>query len=368
MIRPARLLAGLAASVLLIVPLSGAAAGSPARSAASPPVVRSVTLITGDVVRVSTRRRPARGRLDAGPDGAMPMRRSARSASTSTSSRNAARLLAAKRLDLDLFDVAALIELEYDDARRSTIPVIVDYGQGQVAADESRQARRSQPREKTVALPTIGAAAFAADKERARDLLALAHEWSRRNRRCHRPHGRRGAGRSRRPRRSSPRRLGAADPRSGGVGCRLRRHGHDRRRARHRLRPHASGSRRTGRGHGQLHGRRRASSTATGTAPTSPRRSSGTGAASGGTYRGVAPGARADDRQGPRGRRLRRGLVGSRRHGVGGRERRGRREHEPRRRHHRRHGPAEPRDRRPLGAVRHALRGGCRQQRQARPR
>ena len=57
MIRFARLLAGLAASVLLAVPLSGAAASSPPRPAAAPAVWHRVTLITGDVVRVADARR-----------------------------------------------------------------------------------------------------------------------------------------------------------------------------------------------------------------------------------------------------------------------------------------------------------------------
>ena len=43
-------------------------------------------------------------------------------------------LLEANRLDDDLFDVTALIESEYDDTSRGTLPVMVDYGKGDAAA------------------------------------------------------------------------------------------------------------------------------------------------------------------------------------------------------------------------------------------
>lgn len=162
------LLVSVLACTLVAVPLSGA------QSASSPKPVGSseahvVTLVTGDVVRV-VERSDGRRSITVEPDesGSVPeVAISEAGEHLYVMPQRAARLLAAKRLDLDLFDIAALIELEYDDARRSTIPVIVDYGQGQVAADESRQAGLAAA-EKTVALPTIGAAAFAADKERAR--------------------------------------------------------------------------------------------------------------------------------------------------------------------------------------------------------
>ena len=63
----------------------------------------------------------------------------------------------------------------------------------------------------------------------------------------------------------------------------------------------------------------------------------GSGAASDGLRKGVAPGAEPDDRQGARRRRLRRGLLGPGRHGLGRRPGRRRRQHEPGRRHRRRH-------------------------------
>ena len=85
----------------------------------------------------------------------------------------------------------------------------------------------------------------------------------------------------------------------------------------------------------------------------------GTGAASGGDYKGVAPGADlivgkvlgGAERRGP-------GLLGAGRHGVGRRVGRRHREHEPRRHDAlRRDRPDVAGGRRALGAVRHALRG-----------
>ena len=156
---------------LAAVPLSAAGTGvaSGARGAGAPPVQRTVTLITGDVVRVLTytdgRRAVA---LEPAPDGTVP-----RVAVSDTGTHlyvvpdAAAPLLAAGRLDRDLFDVAALIRQRYDDTRSPTLPVIVDYGSGAAAATESQQATLAAA-EKTVTVAKLGAAAFAADKVRAR--------------------------------------------------------------------------------------------------------------------------------------------------------------------------------------------------------
>ena len=129
---------------LVAVPLSAAAGGASSGHgpAAARPEVRSVTLITGDVVRVSNYADGKRAvALEPGPDGTMP-----RVAVSDTGSNlyvvpdTAVPLLAAKKLDRDLFDVAGLIRQHYDDARSRTLPVIVDYGRGAAAAAESREA------------------------------------------------------------------------------------------------------------------------------------------------------------------------------------------------------------------------------------
>ena len=128
-----RLLLGLTAVLaagLALVPLSAARTEPPTRGATAMPTLHRVTLLTGDTVHVTTRRNGKRSiSLEPGPDGTMP-----EAAITQVGEhayvvpRAALPLLAAHRLDLELFDVAALIDQRYDDEHRSTLPVIVDYG------------------------------------------------------------------------------------------------------------------------------------------------------------------------------------------------------------------------------------------------
>src|SRR5580765_144565 len=75
------------------------------------PVVRSVTLLTGDVVQVATRRDGRRSvSLVAGPDGRVPQATITRSGShLYVIPRAAMPLLAAGRVDRALFDVAGLL-------------------------------------------------------------------------------------------------------------------------------------------------------------------------------------------------------------------------------------------------------------------
>src|SRR6476469_3907111 len=160
MIRLARLCAGLTASALLVVPLSGAQSGAPPQRGAAPAAWHRVTLITGDVVRVLTRADGKRSvSLEADAGGSVPD-----AAITDAGRhlyvvpRSAAHLLAAGRLDRDLFDVAELIRLGYDDGRRPTMLVIVDYGRGSDAAADAQSAMLVGG-DKTVTLPSLGAAA-----------------------------------------------------------------------------------------------------------------------------------------------------------------------------------------------------------------
>ncbi len=156
-------------AALVAVPLTGAQGTRPGGSPAAGELY-TVTLVTGDVVRLAVRSDGKRSvSLEPADNGSMP-----EVAITEAGEhlyvipQKAARLLAQGRLDLELFDVAGLVELRYDDARRTTIPVIVDYGRGAQAADESRQATLDDAR-KTVTISSVGAAAYAASKERARE-------------------------------------------------------------------------------------------------------------------------------------------------------------------------------------------------------
>ena len=68
---------------------------------------------------------------------------------------DALRLVATGRLDRRLFDVTALVEFGYDDAHRDSVPVIVTHPDGQAAPRAARVSRE---------LPSINGVAMAADK------------------------------------------------------------------------------------------------------------------------------------------------------------------------------------------------------------
>ncbi|WP_460395516.1 S8 family peptidase [Actinophytocola sediminis] len=75
---------------------------------------------------------------------------------------DAMRLVAAGRLDRRLFDITALLEFGYDDARRDTVPLIVTHPAGQVAPRISDAAMSQE-------LPSINGTAVAVDKADAGD-------------------------------------------------------------------------------------------------------------------------------------------------------------------------------------------------------
>ena len=352
---------GLAAVPFSDAQTSGSAQLAPAVTAA--PEVHVITLITGDVVHVSTQRNGRRAvSFEPGPDGEIP------DAAISEVGphlyvipRAAVPLLSAKSLDLELFDVAALVKQRYDDARSETLPVLVDYGRGPA---RRRRVARGQPRRGA----EDGHDRLARHRRlrgrqgpRAR-VLALADGRSQRRGRSDGAVGRRDARRPRRARARHARSRRRPDPRAPGLGRRLRRRRHDRRRARHGLRHDAPRPRRHGRGHGQLQHepdrqRRQRPRHARGLHDRGHRRGLRRRA------RRRRPGREADDRQGARRLRLRRGLRRPRRHAVGRRAGRRRGQHEPRRRCHRRHGSAQPGGQRALRDLRHAVRDRRRQQR-----
>ena len=161
--------AALAAGLFAAPTLAASASGGSASHRVGPPTVKTVTLVTGDVVRVST---GTDGRqavtLQPRPDGTIPQ------AAINQAGGHlyvvpfeAMGLLAAKRLDRDLFDVTALVADGYDDASRSTLPVLVDYGVGRRAAGQAKGASLKAAK-RTVTIPELGVAAFAAQKKQAR--------------------------------------------------------------------------------------------------------------------------------------------------------------------------------------------------------
>lgn len=151
--------AGLAATILAALPLAAAAGAPFAVAAPVPPAgahgdpgrAASITLITGDraVVTPTATGRSSVAFLPAGTN---------RGFSTRTVGRDvyvipdaAVPLLRAGRLDDELFDVTKLVEAGYDDAHRDTIPVIATYAGGAVPAARDAGVRP---------LPSIGGAAL----------------------------------------------------------------------------------------------------------------------------------------------------------------------------------------------------------------
>ncbi|WP_426512950.1 S8 family serine peptidase [Dactylosporangium sp. McL0621] len=156
---PRAAVATLAVAALLTGPVTPAAAGPPSGQTAHPAAGRSttVTLITGDVVRlvdagggrqIADVRRPARapggvrtetigGDLYVWPDEALP-------------------LLAADRLDRRLFDVSLLVRSGYDDAKQADLPLIAT-----TAAPPPNTAKVRD-------LPSVHGSALRATKQRIR--------------------------------------------------------------------------------------------------------------------------------------------------------------------------------------------------------
>lgn len=174
-----------AVPVLLSIALIALATAStsPARTAQPVPAGLhrvTVTLITGDVVDLTT---SADGRqtvaLEPGPDGRVPAAAITRAhGHLYVTPASALPLLAAGRLDQRLFDVTGLIAQRYDDAHSTTLPVIVDYGHGLVAAVRARGTTLPHAAT-TVRIPALGMTAYAADKHRARAFWNAVTDGSR---------------------------------------------------------------------------------------------------------------------------------------------------------------------------------------------
>jgi subtilisin family serine protease len=182
-----KLLAGLAAATMLLgLGQSGWAAPPDARhagdQAGNTRASRyTVTLLTGDRVTVSSARatsaaiRPAKGRahlrfltFHAGGD-------------LYVVPQDAVRLLRAGKLDRRLFDVSALVRFGYDDARRATLPLIVSYQKNTAHPNAAMAAAGARV---TRALPDVGGAAVAAAKDKApaawstlTSAAGIAHIW-----------------------------------------------------------------------------------------------------------------------------------------------------------------------------------------------
>ncbi|GHA73361.1 peptidase [Streptomyces canarius] len=158
----------LAASPVPAFPATEPSAPPPAASttpAAVPPGAPRVTLVTGDTVTVVRAPDGTLSHLVQDPEGhytGFETHRSGRN--TYVYPRDALPYVAAGSLDRELFDVTRLLADGYDDAHRDRLPLIVTY------TDAGRHSgRRTPPRgaRTTRALESIGGAALAVDRSAA---------------------------------------------------------------------------------------------------------------------------------------------------------------------------------------------------------
>ncbi|MFI2650398.1 S8 family serine peptidase [Micromonospora fulviviridis] len=158
--------AGLVAAGFAVIETPAAAAGPPTTPPAPTRDRHTVTLITGDVVTVTTL---ADGRSTADVDrpdhatGGVHLQESGGDLYVLPD--EALPLLGANRLDRRLFNVTDLIEMGYDDARTAALPLIATYPKA-----SARAARPAAPRGSRLVrdLPSVTGAALAADKKQAR--------------------------------------------------------------------------------------------------------------------------------------------------------------------------------------------------------
>ncbi|MER7456912.1 S8 family serine peptidase [Micromonospora sp. NPDC126480] len=159
--------AGMVAAGAAAIHTPATAAGpTPTHAPAATRDTRTVTLVTGDVVTVTTF---ADGRATADVDrpddatGGVRVQQSGDDLYVLPD--EAMPLLSSDRLDRRLFNVTDLIEMGYDDARATALPLIATYPKA-----SARSARPAAPKGTKVVrdLPGIGGRALAADKKQAR--------------------------------------------------------------------------------------------------------------------------------------------------------------------------------------------------------
>ncbi|MEE6262688.1 S8 family serine peptidase [Plantactinospora sonchi] len=137
--------------------------GTPSRQAAEAP--RSVTLITGDRISVGRDGNPA---VLPGPGRTgIPMQAYRRDGHLHVVPADAAPLVRAGRVDARLFDVTTLLDFGYDD-RRADLPLILTGGAG--GAARGAELARRQGAEVVRELPAVNGTAVRAAKPRLSDL------------------------------------------------------------------------------------------------------------------------------------------------------------------------------------------------------
>ncbi|WP_282696550.1 S8 family serine peptidase [Streptomyces sp. CC208A] len=158
--------APLLASALAVVQSPAQAAPSKPPVPAGPSATHQVTLVTGDVVTVTTGadgKQTAEVRRPADATGGVKLRQV--EGDLFVVPDEAEQLLGTGRLDRRLFNVTDLIEMGYDDARTAVVPLIATY-----TPAKSLAARPTAPRGSrlTRGLTSIGGAALSTEKRQAR--------------------------------------------------------------------------------------------------------------------------------------------------------------------------------------------------------
>ncbi|AXG80368.1 1,4-dihydropyridine esterase [Streptomyces paludis] len=129
----------------------------------------SVTLITGDQVRMDGKGRVTRVEPGKGREGTR-MHIKAVGDETYVLPADAARLVAQGTLDQRLFNVTALLEAGYGDERRASLPLIVSYGKNAARKAEAKAAIADADVAVRRTLPAIGGEALTAPKEEAAEV------------------------------------------------------------------------------------------------------------------------------------------------------------------------------------------------------
>ncbi|MEN3609977.1 S8 family serine peptidase [Plantactinospora sp. ZYX-F-223] len=176
MVKSPRTVVAFAVAVAILAAGAPPAAAGPYGGAVAPAVrsgpaaVHTVTLVTGDVVRLSTF---ADGRQvaevdDRGPRKGLGFQLSERDGDLHVTPYEALPLVTAGRVDPALFNVTDLVAEGYSDAARSTLPLLLTgapAGPGLRATAPATPAGATRHRE----LPSIGAIAVGTEKSRAAD-------------------------------------------------------------------------------------------------------------------------------------------------------------------------------------------------------
>jgi len=128
----------------------------------------TITLITGDVVKVTTL---SDGKYVINVEPAQKNGNGVRIITTEEDTfvlpNTAMPYLAAGKLDHDLFNITKLIEYGYDDKNLASLPVIVEYEESKARAFSSKGSPTPKGSKKTKELESINAAALSAEKKSA---------------------------------------------------------------------------------------------------------------------------------------------------------------------------------------------------------